>query len=260
MHSALRQVFQKTRSEPTTSYVNQIQKSKWSDEILSDEYCTYINLSCPAAGNTYIRSRLFEGIKKYQPDYVYLQFSGLYRNDLILEIENKNLAYQDLLMGGTRESDLHPFNQIRETDSKIYVCTGNFIVSGNNLCTIDKINLMKHSIKNENYNNDNSLQEIFTSISFLDKIGIPYNWTTYYDYTSPPQSNSIVTKEGYISKWPEWINLDKKISGSPLDFCIKNGHNPDDGIHYGFKWFIKFLEHHKKEFDLSSVINRNIGV
>ena len=59
--------------------------------------------------------------------------------------------------------------------------------------------------------------------------------------------------EGFIEKWPSWINLDKKISDSPLNYCVRNGHIPDDKIHFGYDMFLKFVDHYKKEF---TILNR----
>ena len=233
MHHAFRQIFQKSHTKEKEYYINE-EINKCPDQILEDEYCTYFNLSMEGAGNYYIRSRLFEFLQNDTPDYVYIQFSGLVRRDLILEKD----AY-DLFMGDSDLRSMHSHCKI--TNNKIYLPIGNFVHSESEGNKFSQLLSMMYGL-NHNSNNFDSLQNVKLSIDFLKEKNIKHNWTFYYDPLFPTDKT---LSEGKINEWPMWIDLSNKLPQSPLNFAIEKGYEVSDGKHYGYNSFEEFLLFHK---------------
>lgn len=234
MHHAFRQVFQLTQSEAKTVKVNEFNDTP--DEIVTDEYCEYTNLSNPGSGNTYIRHRLFEYLEDQIPDYVYLQFSGLNRRDLCLNHDGKDVV-DDLI--GERGG-------MKITNKNVYVA-GNVNMPNNNFFSKHFFSIM-YSINSVNSNNYISLQEIFTCLSILEKLEIKHNWTFYYDPQNAPTDQSKL--EGTLQTYPKFLNLHNKLP-SPLNFAIEKGSIVDDGIHYPYDIFLEFLRANKDNIHLN---------
>jgi len=235
IHHAFRDVFQKTQSSATISRPYE-DKNKFPDEILEDNYCRYTNFSMAGAGNTYIRHRLFEYLKKDKPDYVYLQFSGLVRRDVCLNLDSIDIFLEEFKN-----------NFYKITDEKIYLIGGSVVNSSNSTVYTKFFSLM-YNINDVNNNNDLSLQDIFCCLSILKKYKIKHNWTFYYDPTNPPTEES--KKDGTIDKIPDFINTEN-ILPNPLNFAINNGYTVDDGVHYGYNPFLRLLQQHKDKIHLN---------
>lgn len=199
----------------------------------------YLNFSRGGAGNTYIRYRLFEEVRKQRPDYVYLQFSELVRRDLALELD----AYDIFKLQASQVS-------YEITDEKIYVFGGNMLHEARKTANSYQKILwsMMYSTKDHNSNNKASLDEVFACLSLLEKTGIQHNWSFFYDPTDPPTKR---TREGgMIDKFPDYISLDNMVP-SPLNFAMQAGDKVEDGVHFKGTYFTKYLETHKEKFHLN---------
>ena len=228
-HHEFRRIFQKTQSK-----ANNVSKGSDDDVFLVDDYCEYTNLSMSGAGNTYIRHRLFDYLKDKTPDYVYLQFSGLIRKDIYFLKEA-----QDIFLASATHS-------YKIVDNKIFMVGGNLLDS--RISDFQKkIFSMMYSTKDTNINNYESLQEVFLSLSILEKLNIKHNFTFYYDPTNPP--TEATRQEGTINKFPHYINCDKLLP-SPLNFAIENGYNVPDGVHFDDVTFFNYLENNKEKINI----------
>lgn len=236
MHHAFRQVFQNTQSNAKT-YTPYQDKNKWPDEILEDDYCKYINLSMAGAGNSYIRHRLIEYLQDDIPDYVYLQFSGLVRRDICFDIDSLDLFLQE------KDSD-----NFKITNKKIYVVGGNFSLSGSKISLLQKLFCLLYNKRDFNSNNENSLAEIFCCINMLEAYKIKHNWCFYYDPCKIP--TTVTYEEGTLKTLPKYINQENMLP-SPLNFAIENKFDVNDGVHYGYDPFVKFLQFQKDSIHLN---------
>lgn len=230
MHHAFRKVFQKKQSDVKITQIGTYGKS------LVDNFAKYTNLCHPGAGNSYIRWRLFDVLEHEHPDYVYLQFSGLVRRDFYFDIDAK----EDIDITSDR-------GDITLSDKHIYMIGGNYKRIKNPKKFEFVLRNLSYNFWDDNTNNWHSLQEIFCAISVLEKLGIKYNWTVYYDPTDPPTQQTEL--EGKIDKWPEFINLKNKLP-YPLNHAVNNGNEIPDGVHFGYDAFVSYLEHHKSKIHL----------
>ena len=195
------------------------------------------NYSGSGFGNEYMAGRLFECIEnETRPDFVYLQFSGLLRVDIPFD----------------RKLKIHDeYATVIKTNSNTWVGSGGQHGSWGNYEFTKKhfagrIEIFDKSAKAQKLN---SLKFIFAATELCRTLDIPYAWTSYYNYLSPP-SEWIKDNDGGIEKYPDWINLDKHLGGHPLDFAISQNQPPKDGVHYSERMEYIFLEHHKGKFDL----------
>jgi len=216
-HLAFHQVFQ-----------NQNKISINKHNYMMDSNTKWFNLSCPGAGNSYIRWRLFDFLENQTPDYVYLQFSGLVRRDWYFDISNEDKLYV---------KDDHAFTKSK---NHIYLAGGNRIVDDDYFPNV--LRKLSYSFMDDNSNNHHSLQEIYCAISILDKLKIKYNWSVYYDPLNPPTESTKL--EGKIKKWPDFINLQNKLP-SPLNYIIDAGYKVNDGVHFEYDQYVNFIENHK---------------
>ena len=200
----------------------------------------WINLSMEGVGNFYICGRLFEHIEENgKPDYVYLQFSGLTRVDLPFhkEVHVPDYYYQ------------------KQTTYKTWVSSGGYIGSWMQNEFLKKQFIHWYDTTNGQNVVDKSLHQIFSAVSLLEKLKIPYNWTTYYDYTNPPTPASA--RDGRIQAWPDYIDLSKKIPIDPMSFAMKmpasvrpkeQPEHYGDGVHFSIESFEYFLTRQKEHF------------
>jgi len=228
---AFREVFQKNKSDVD---IDEIHSD--DDSILTDKNCRYSNLSMNGAGNTYIRHRLFDFLNKSTPDYVYLQFSGLVRRDLYFLEE----AMDDFLNIATSSYKL--------VNGKIFLVGGNGIDP--RVSEYQKRLFSMMYSKNHNINNYESLQEVFSCLSVLEKLKIKHNFTFYYDPIDPP--TDITKEEGMLKQFPNFINR-KNMLPSPLNFAIDFGYPVPDGVHFGYDAFLHYVKlyHFKFNIDLN---------
>ena len=236
LHHAFRQVFQQTQTAHQLVLDNKNTRSP--DETLLDDHAKYTNLSQAGAGNTYIRHRLFEHLEQETPDYVYLQFSGLNRRDLCFNIENESLFKQ--FIGDTESYKITPKN--------IFMHGGRWLTQPKEEKWINERFLLMYTPENSNANNNISLQEVFTCISLLNHKKIKFNWSFFYDPTDAPTQATV--EEGTIESFPKWIDQQHRIP-SPLNWILDRKGECTDGVHFLYKDYVDFLQHHKGKMHLN---------
>ena len=222
MHHAFRQVFQHTQSD-----------AHETETCLEDDYAKYTNLAVAGAGNSLIKWRLFDLLEHELPDYVYLQFSGLIRQDFYFD-----------------KASIENFDQSEITTSKkhLYIRGGNYVHEKNAKSFVHILKNLSYNFYDDNLNNWHSLQDIFSAVSVLEKLEIKHNWSIYYDPINPPTENTKM--EGMIAKWPAFIDFSNKLS-SPLNYAIDSGIDVLDGVHFGYDAFSKYLENNKSKIHLN---------
>ena len=194
------------------------------------------DLSYPGFGNEYITGRLFESVyHMLKPKFVFLQFSGLYRIDVQFDNNFKlnNYFFQRksgfsnwVASGGIRGSWMsHEYTRRHFID----------------LVDVDSEQKLGHVM--------NAIKQIFLAVELCNKLNIPHAWTTYYDYTNPP-NEYVESQEGKIAEWPEFIDMSNKISESPLNFAYEKGQAPDDKVHFSEEILTQFIQKHKDKIQI----------
>ena len=159
-------------------------------KVFGDGDYEYINLSKGGMGNRYITARLFEYIEDTGvPDYVYLQYSGLSRIDIPLDIK----------------VTVPNYNFQKKTNRRNWVASGGRNGSWLSCVMLKKIFAYMYDITSDKCQYDLGLHEIFTGIELCKTLKIRYNWSSYYDYTNPP--NKTTSIDGSIDKMPMYIDM-----------------------------------------------------
>ena len=202
-------------------------------KVFGSENIEYINLSMGGMGNRYITARLFEYVDDIGiPDYVYLQYSGLSRIDLPLDIKVTvpNYIFQ------------------KKTNKRNWVASGGRNGSWVACDMLKRLFAYMYDITSEKCPYDLSLHEIFRGIELCKTLKIPYNWSSYYDYTNPP--NKKTTIDGSVSKLPDYIDMSGHIGEYPLNVAYELGDIPDDEVHYSRSIGEQYLTRNKDKFNL----------
>lgn len=223
-------IWLKHLSQETITYPDNFNfySHRYDDEIIKTKNLEIHQLSQPGAGNFYITGRLNEYLQDHgNPDYVYLQFSGLNRLDFALD----------------------PSLKILNQDMRSYRKTKNFnwTISGG---WHGSWRTNQHQKLFLNFYNSNSadniiLQSLFSvasAINLLESQSIPYNWTFYYNVLNP--CNSSVERDGKIQQFPFYLNT-KNMLQNPHDFIFKNNLGLEDGCHFIDKGYDLWLETQK---------------
>lgn len=190
-------------------------ESYWPDK-------TFVNLSLSGAGNAYIYDSLFNYLNENDsPEFVYLQFSGLYRIDLWIDGSEKMFS-----SGGLN---------------------GSWLYSGR-----DTVNFFKRFLLEENLHKikQNSIKECFNCISLLEYLKIPYVYTWYYDIF-----NCITPKisdEGFITQLPDCFPKKTFLNSFPHTYAYDTNQLLEDGCH--FTGFPEWLETQISKFPIKSDI------
>jgi|TARA_B110000483_G_scaffold196781_1_gene235149 hypothetical protein len=212
---------------------NGIPLHKQFSKFFGSKDVEWINLSASGFGNRYITSRLFEYVDEYGiPDYVYLQYSGLSRIDLPFDLKMTVPDYK--------------FQS--KTNRRNWVASGGRNGSWLACDMLKKLFAYMYDITSEKSPYDLSLHEIFRGIELCKTLKIPYNWSSYYDYTNPP--NKITTIDGSVSELPDYIDMSGHIGESPLNVAYELGDIPDDGVHYTNHTSEQFILRNKDKFNL----------
>jgi len=212
---------------------NGIPLHKQFSKFFGSKDVEWINLSASGFGNRYITSRLFEYVDEYGiPDYVYLQYSGLSRIDLPFDLKMTVPDYK--------------FQS--KTNRRNWVASGGRNGSWLACDMLKKLFAYMYDITSEKSPYDLSLHEIFRGIELCKTLKIPYNWSSYYDYTNPP--NKMTTIDGSVSKLPDYIDMSGHIGESPLSVAYELGDIPDDGVHYTNHTGEQFILRNKDKFNL----------
>ena len=212
---------------------NGIPLHKQFSKFFGSKDVEWINLSASGFGNRYITSRLFEYVDEYGiPDYVYLQYSGLSRIDLPFDLK----------------VTIPDYKFQRKTNRRNWVASGGRNGSWLACDMLKKLFAYMYDITSEKSPYDLSLHEIFRGIELCKTLKIPYNWSSYYDYTNPP--NKMTTIDGSVSKLPDYIDMSGHIGESPLNLAYELGDIPDDGVHYTNHTGEQFILRNKDKFNL----------
>jgi len=202
-------------------------------KVFGLEDVEWINLSMGGFGNRYITARLFEYVDDVGiPDYVYLQYSGLSRIDLPLDLKVTVRDYQ---------------YQIK-TNRRNWVASGGRNGSWITCDTLKRTFAFMYDITSENCHYDLSLHEIFRGLELCKTLGIPYNWSSYYDYTNPP--NDITRIDGAVDRLPDYIDMSDHIGECPLNVAYELGDIPSDSVHYSRSISEQYLTRNISKFNL----------
>jgi len=206
-------------------------------KVFGSKNIEWINLSKAAMGNRYITSRLFEYVDDIgTPDYVYLQYSGLSRIDLPFDIKVTIPDYD---------------YQIK-TNKRTWVASGGRNGSWLNCDMLKRLFAYMYDITSDKDHYDLSLHEIFRGIELCKTLGIPYNWSSFYDYTNPPNfidgNNTI--NGGSVDRLPDYIDMSNHIGEYPLNLAYELGDIPDDGVHYSRSIGEQYLTRNMNKFNL----------
>lgn len=196
----------------------------------------YTNLSQPACGNEYICSRLFEHIEyEGKHDFVYLQFSGLFRIDVPF----------------VKKFEINDYRWTRRTNHFNWVASGGIFGAWKNNEYTKKhlIERMPVFAKETSGQVSRSLQHIFSAIELLKKMQIPFKWTSYYDYLNPP-TQYIKDNDGGMDSFPEWLDTSDHLSDTPYEYAQREGDLISDTVHYSEKSERNFLKKHKDKFSI----------
>lgn len=202
-------------------------------ELFGTKDIEWINLSVEGMGNRYITSRLFEYIDDVGiPDYVYLQYSGLSRIDLPLDY---NVTIPD-------------YSYQIKTKKRTWVASGGRNGSWMSCDLLKKFFAYMYNIKKVESHYDLNMHEIFKAIELCKTLKIKYNWTSYYDYTNPP--NDKVKIDGYVKSLPTYLDISNHISDFPLNLAYELNDIPEDSVHYSRYVSEKFFKKNKKKFNI----------
>jgi hypothetical protein len=201
------------RSQPWLCFVNnqpfdnperEYPVGKIQDEVLEDDNFIIYNLSHPGAGNFYIKGRLLEFINNITiPDYTYLQFTGIKRIDLHLSktydttIQEKKIPHS-----------------VRETDWFKWIISGGSTGSWLHQRWTQKLFLPYYFDSNKVQSINLSLACINDCVNLLSNLNLKFNWTTFYNYFSPPEKY-MIDFDGQIDKWPSWLNQNGFLNSFP---------------------------------------------
>ena len=193
----------------------------------------YINLSFAGMGNRYITSRLFEYVDDVGiPDYVYLQYTGLSRIDLPLDVKVTVSDYE--------------FQT--KTNRRNWVASGGRNGSWTKCEMLRKFFAYMYDIKSDSCYYDLSLHEIFRGIELCKTLKINYNWSSYYNYTNPPDKNTKI--DGMIDQLPKYIDMSNHVGDYPLNLAYELKQIPNDGVHYNEHVAEQYLIRNKNKFNI----------
>jgi hypothetical protein len=202
-------------------------------KIFGKKDIEWINLSKSSMGNRYITARLFEYVEEIGiPDYVYLQYSGLSRIDIPLDAKVKIPNY---------------YFQVK-TSKRNWVGSGGRNGAWVSCDLLKKFFAYMYDIASEKCNYDLSMHEIFQGIELCKTLKIPYNWSSYYDYTNPP--NNLAKIDGSVNKIFDYIDLTNHIGEFPLNLAYQLGDIPADAVHYSRYIGEQYLIRNKSKFNI----------
>jgi len=202
-------------------------------KVFGETNIEWINLSKSGMGNRYITARLFEYIEEIGiPDYVYLQYSGLSRIDIPFDIKVK----------------IPDYNYQRTTKKRNWVASGGRNGAWITCDTLKRFFAYMYDITSEKCNYDLSLHEIFQGVELCKTLRIPYNWSSYYDYTNPP--NKYTKIDGSVDKIFDYIDINNHIGDFPLNLAYRLEDIPTDGCHYSRYIGEQYLIRNKNKFNI----------
>ena len=203
-----------------------IKEAIWN-EVVFDNKANITNIANASMGNQGIVGNLYDYLEDHTPDYVYLQFSGLTRYDM--PVDSKFTA-----------------GNVRKGYKRSWFCTGGR--RGSWLRDVKSKHTFLPLYFVENYTSHierQSLQSVSSAINLLERKGIKYNWTFYYNVLKPANI-TVLENDGKIQKWPNYIDRSKMIDTDPHTFCNTTEWMKADGVHFtneGYKeWLLSIKE------------------
>ena len=194
---------------------------RWFEPVLGELLPSWhiVDLSSPGAGAEYITARLMEYITlQGTPDRVYLQYSGLWRKDIARDAnqpwphhpyQRSTVWHSWLHSGGIFGSWVHDKTLRHEFERSHQLLPGH----------------------NRNALTVRSLSFIQSATTSLAHLGIEHRWSTYYDYCLPPNTQ-IRDSDGFITKWPKWLDQTHRITCDPFTVAQRMSQHPKDLIHW----------------------------
>ena len=211
---------------------NGLNLHKFFTKVFGSKNIEWINLSMAGMGNRYITSRLFEYVDSVGiPDYVYLQYSGLSRIDIPLDIKVTVPDYEWQI----------------KTARRNWVASGGRNGSWEGCDMLSRIFGYMYDISSDTCHYDLTLHEIFRGIEFCKTLKIRYSWSSYYDYTNPP--NKTTSIDGSIDKMPMYIDMSNHIGDFPLNLAYRLGQIPGDGCHFNELVGEQYLIQNRNKFN-----------
>lgn len=198
------------------------------DEFIDQHYVypdmEIYNLSLWGAGNQYILGRLVDHIDQHgPPDYVYLQFSGLSRVDIPL---SKNSIIREKIKKDRGTAWLHSGgfggHLVRNNRDEKFIWANVFDVAN------DGRNVYIHS-----------WTAVAAAVNLLSNMSIPHDWTFYYNVENPAHAQAF--RDG-SSPYPAWVDIDRRLSTNPHDYCSSQNILHQDGLHFGMPAYIEWLK------------------
>ena len=206
-------------------------EQSWKDIVFGEDV-TIKNLSWWGVGNQFINANLHDYLADHRPDYVYVQFTGLARYDLIV--------HPDFDIPGGYKNNIKTYRHR-------FFCSGGKVGSW---LGEDRTNEMFMPLywQDGNYQHvaEMSVHSVTGAINFLESTGIPYNWNFFYDITNPatPEQENY---DGKIDGFPSILNKRCWIDSDPHTYCHRNNGLQEDGCHFDNRVYREWLSTVKEQ-------------
>lgn len=202
-------------------------------KVFNSNNIEWINLSQGCMGNRYITAQLFEYVDDVGiPDFVYLQYTGLSRIDVPLD----------------RKIIIPNYWCQKRTKKRTWVGSGGRNGGWQKCDMLKRFFAYMYDTELDEYGYDLSFQEIFCGIELCKNLKIPYNWSSYYDYTNPP--NKMTKIDGHTNKIPNYIDMSHHIGEFPLNLAYELKEIPEDKVHYSNSISEQYLIRNKNKFNI----------
>ena len=199
--------------------------STWPNILFSGH--TVNNVGAGAAGNQYIAQSIIDSVRKQRPDFVFLLWSGLRRLDISFPKDYFNSEFKSWQYKGSTSTSCILFSGgdwTRDDGNDPPALWGHPIV--------DAYFKMQYKNKVQDYLMDQSSQAIMNCHNFLESQSINYKFSFIYNIFNPYKDEAMlgppVTKN---SNYFTYLNWEKYIDTTPLEWAIKHDHLSNDNFH-----------------------------
>jgi hypothetical protein len=236
----------------------------WPNLLLGNQKVNVINLGKTSAGNGYIANSIMNSVLDFQPDFVFVLWSGINRSELrvpnsaifknqtdykqadagnsLYYLSGGGLDIEQGWLAGYQDIKAPEWPEITSMDQwfqlpidikqeclqhKLYLSTDE---GTKNLSPfVHQYFLTQTLIDNPEYRSEVTFQNIMNCFNLLEKRSIPYRFSFIYDIWARHNQNSLgqAVKEKYYSEinWKKFINL------PPFEYGVKHNLLSDDGFH-----------------------------